>query len=123
MIKEYIKIYSVNPLHLIFRSVNGYFEEINRSKYLTLVTTNKSKEKIKKYGELWSKIRDLIRSITTNSDGYDDKYMKIKFNSDDELPLNKTIESPMIAIVARVAFHENNKYYPQIFLDECLHKI
>ena len=37
---KYIKIYSVNPLHLIFRNVNGYFEEINKSKYLTLVPTN-----------------------------------------------------------------------------------
>ena len=42
-IKEYVKIYSVNPLCLIFRNVNGYFEEINKSKYLTLVATNESK--------------------------------------------------------------------------------
>ena len=37
-----------------------------------------------------SKIRDLIRSATKKSDDYDEKYMKIKFNLDDELPLNKT---------------------------------
>ena len=73
-IKEYIKIYSVNPLYLIFRNVNGYFEEIDKSKYLMLVPTNESKEKIKKYEELWSKIRDLIRSITKNSDDYEEKY-------------------------------------------------
>ena len=42
-----------------------------------------------KYEDLWIKIRDLIRSITKNSNGYDEKYMKIKFNSDDELPLTK----------------------------------
>ena len=48
--------------------------------------------------------------------------MKIKFASDDELPLNKTIEIPTIAIVAGAVFHENNKYYPQIFLDECMYK-
>ena len=42
---KYVKIYSVNPLYLIFRNVNGYFEEINKSKYLTLVPTNASKEK------------------------------------------------------------------------------
>ena len=46
MIKEYVKIYSVNPLHLVFRYVNGYFEEINGNKYLTLVPTNERKEKI-----------------------------------------------------------------------------
>ena len=47
-IKEYVKMCSVNPWYLIFRYVNGYFEEINGYKYLTLVPTNESKEKIKK---------------------------------------------------------------------------
>ena len=69
---KYLKINSVNPLYLIFNRVNGYFEEINKSRYLTLVSTKKSKEKIKKYEEQWSKIRDLIRSITKNSDNYDE---------------------------------------------------
>ena len=56
-IKEYINIYSVNPLYLIFRYVNGYFEEINGNKYLTPVPTNESKDKIKKkYEEQWIKI-------------------------------------------------------------------
>ena len=61
-----------------------------------LVPTDESKEKIKKYEELWNKIRDLIRSITNNSDKYDEKYMKIKFNSDNELS-----EIPTITIVVR----------------------
>ena len=46
-IKEYAKIYSVNPLYLIFRYVNGCFEEINGNKYLTLIPTNESKDNIK----------------------------------------------------------------------------
>ena len=46
--------------------------------------------KAKENEKLWSKIRDLSRPITKNSDGYDKKYIKIKFNLDDELPLNKT---------------------------------
>ena len=37
--------------------------------------------------------------------------MEIKVNSDDELPLNKTIEIPTITIVVRAVFYENNKYY------------
>ena len=49
--------------------------------------------------------------------------MKIKFNSDDELPLNKTIEIPTITIVVRAVFNENNKYYSQVFLDECLYEL
>ena len=94
--------------------MNEYFEEINKNNYLTLVPTNESKEK-KKCEELWSKIRNLIRSITKNSDDYDEQYRKIKFNSDDELPLNKTIEIPNIIIVVRAIFLENNKNYPQVF--------
>ena len=52
--------------------------------------TNESKDTLKKREELWIKIRVLIRSKTDNSANYDEKYMKIKFNSDDDLPLNKT---------------------------------
>ena len=61
-------MYSVNLLYLIFIKVNVYIEEINKNRYLTLVSTNESKEKIKKYEELWIKIRDLIRFITKTSD-------------------------------------------------------
>ena len=100
--------------------MNGYFEEINKSKYLTLVSTNQ-REKHKKNEELWSKIRDLIKSLTTNSNDYDENCMRIKFNSDDELPLNKTIEIPSMTIVFGVVFHENKKYYSQVFLDERLY--
>ena len=79
---------------------------------MTLVPTNESKEDIKKYEELWSKIKDFIRSITKNIDDYDEKYMKIKFNLDYELPLNKTIEIHSMIIVVRAVFYENNKNCP-----------
>ena len=49
--------------------------------------------------------------------------MKIKFNSVDKLLLNKTIEIPSMTLVIRAVFHENNKYYLPVFLDECLYKI
>ena len=47
---KYVKIYSVNPLYLIFNKVNEYFDEINENKYLTLVPTNKSKKNMKNFG-------------------------------------------------------------------------
>ena len=62
----------------------------------------------------WSKIRDLIRSITKNSDDYDENYMKIKFIWM-ELPPNKMTEIPSMVIVVRAVIHENNKYYQQVF--------
>ena len=70
-----------------------------------------------------SKIRDLISSITKNSDDYNEKYMKIKLNSDDVLPLNETIEIPKMITVLRVIFHESNKYYSQVSWDQCLYKL
>ena len=118
-----VKICSVNSLYLIFRNVNGYFKEINKSKYLMLVPTNGSKARIKKYEELSIENRYLIRSRTKDSDDYDEKYMKINCNSDEELLLSKTTEIPTITIVLRAISLENNKYYAQVFLDEYLHKL
>ena len=66
---KYVKTCSVNPLYLIFRNVNGYFEEINKSKYLTLFPPNGSKEKIKKKNMKNSGV--LTKSITKNSDYYE----------------------------------------------------
>ena len=80
--------------------------------------------KKKNYEELWIKIRDLIRSVTKKQDDYYEKYITIKLDSDDKLPLNKTTEIPVIVIVVvRAIFYENSKYHPQVFLNECLHKI
>ena len=83
---------------------------------MTVVPTIESKQIINKYEEMWSKITYLIRSITKHSDDYDEK-----FNSDDEFPLNKTINK--YDNIIRAIFHENNKYHLQFFLDECLHKL
>ena len=47
-------------------------------------------------------------------DDYDEDYMKIKFNLDDELPLNKMTEISTMAVVSTAVFHENNKCYPQV---------
>ena len=66
--KKTVKIYSANALYLIINKINGYIDEINGKKYLTLVPTNESKEILKKYEKLWTKKRDHIRIITNNSD-------------------------------------------------------
>ena len=49
--------------------------------------------------------------------------MKIKLDTDDHLPLNKTVEIYNVTIVVRAIFYEINKHYPQVFLDECLYKL
>ena len=49
--------------------------------------------------------------------------MKIKFNSDDDLPLNKILKLHMLIIIVRSVVEEDGRYYPQIFLDECLYEV
>ena len=68
---RYAKINSVKSLYLIINGIHDYIKESNRNKYLTLVPTDESIDTSKKYEELWSKMKDLIRSITNNSDNYD----------------------------------------------------
>ena len=46
---------------------------------------------------------------------YENQYIKIKFDSYENLPLNKTIEISIMTIVARAVCHENNKYHPEVF--------
>ena len=75
---------------------------------------------LKKYTELWDKTEGLIKSITNTSGDYDEMYVKIKFNSDDNLPLNKISKLHNLITVARSAVQED---YPRIFLDMCLYEL
>ena len=70
----------------------------------------KAKTKIKKYEELWIKNK-VTNSVTKKSDDYDydEKYIKIKLNSDGESPLNKTVLISTITIVVRAFFKKNKK--------------
>ena len=103
-------------LRIIFDNLNRIFQEINGNKYLTLFSTNGNKEKIKKYEELLSKTRELIRSVTKNSNDYDEKYVKIKFISENELPLNKRIENPNMLIVVKFLYFTSLFINSQYFL-------
>ena len=54
---------------------------------------------------------------------YAKDYMKIKFDPDDNLPLTKILKFLVLTIIIRNIFEKDGKYYPQIFLDDCLHEI
>ena len=72
---------------------------------------------------MWNEIRDSVRSVTKKLDDYGGKYIKIRCYSDDKLTLNKTIKVPVMVLIVRAIFYENNKYYPQVFLNECLYEL
>ena len=59
----YVTSNSVKPLYLILNEINGYTEESNGNKYLTLVSTDESKGTLRKSEELRRKMRECIRSI------------------------------------------------------------
>ena len=95
---------------------------------ICLFPTDERKDTFKKYETLWIKIilrnllDQIIRSETNNLDDYDEKYVKIKFNLDDDLPLKKKLELDNMIIVVRFVFHEDSIYYPHVFLDKNLYK-
>ena len=72
-----------------YNKIDRSIEEINQSKYLMLVSNDKSKDTLKKYEEPW---RNLTGSISKNSNGYYEKYTKSRFNSNDSLSLKETLE-------------------------------
>ena len=81
---------NVKLLHLVINNANGYIEQSNGNNYLTLFLTDESRDRLKIYEKLWSKINDfIVRSTNNNSDDYDEKCTKIKFSSSDDLPLKK----------------------------------
>ena len=111
----YVKINSINPLYLIINKTNEKIEESNGNRYLRLDPFDGSNNILKKYEEVWSKIGGCIRSENNNSNNCNKKYMKIKFNSDDDLSPTKTLQLHHKGIVAIFGFQENNKHCPQVF--------
>ena len=93
-------IYSVNPLYLRVDHVNGYIEEKGVNKYLVFDSTDENKELIKKCNDVFNGIRDKIKEINSDACDYEKDYMKIKFNSDDDLPLNKPLKFHLMTITS-----------------------
>ena len=71
-----------------------------------------------------SGIKSGIEKINNNKSGeFEKDYVKIKFDSDDKLPLDKQLKFLSVTIVIRSDFKDDGKYYPQAFLDDCLYEL
>ena len=108
-------IYSVSPLYLSIDHANGYIEEKKGNKYLIFDSVDENKELLKKYNDVWNGIRDKIKEIRGSECDYEKDYMKIKFNSGNNLPLNKPLKFHLVTIIIRCVFSESGKFYPQLF--------
>ena len=100
-------IHSVNPLYLLVNHANGYIEEKGENKYLILDSTDENKELLKKYNDVWNGIKNKIEEVSSGKCDYEKDYMKIKFNSGDNLPLNKPLRFHNMTIIIRSVFEEN----------------
>ena len=60
----------------------------------------------------------VVKQVNTKKD-----FMKVKFTRNDNLPLNKMLKFHMLTVIVRSVFEEDGKYYPQVFLDECLYEL
>ena len=79
---------------------------------------------LEKYLKIWDEIKYHIQTINADKSGeYEKYYMKIKFNSDDDLLFNIILKLHNLKIIVRSVFEEGGKYYPQVFLDECLYEL
>ena len=93
----------------------------NGSKYLVFDSTDENTKVLKKYTELWVGIKNEIDTINFGKKSeYGKDFMKIIFDTDDDLPLNKLLKLCMLTTIVTSAF-KDGKLYPQICLDECLY--
>lgn len=100
----------------IINKLNGYTEKYNENQYLTLTPINKRKDTVKKYEELWTKIRDVVCLTSSDSDDDDKKYIKIKFDSYDDLGLKKTLELFNMIKFVKSVFSWRQRMLPPNFL-------
>ena len=103
---------SVNSLYLLISHANEYIEEKVANKYLVFDSADENKELLKKYNDVFNGIRDKIKKINISDCDYEKDYMKIKFNSDGDLPLNKPLKFNLMTITIRSVFEEDCKLYP-----------
>ena len=85
---------------------------------------NENKEVLKNHTNVWNEIKNKIKAINSGKENdYGKDYMKIKFNSDDDLPLNKPLKFHAMTIIIRSVFEKDGKCYPQLFLDDTLYEL
>ena len=128
-IGDYENIHSANPLYLIIGKVDGHtvcnsVKEKNGSKYLVFNSTYQNRKVFKKYTELWDGIKNKIKTINGGKEGeYGKDCMKIKIDTDDNLPLKEPLKLRMLTIIVRSVFKGGDKLYPKVFLDEYLYEL
>ena len=98
----------------------GILKKKDSNRYLAFDLTDKNKKLLKKYSDVFNGIMSKIREIDDDWLEYSKDYIKIRLTSDDNLLLNKPLKFYNMTVTIRCVFTEDNKFYPQVFLDEAL---
>ena len=91
---------------------------------MTFDSADENKRVLRKYKELWDGIKNEIENINGGKLGeYDKDFMKMKFDTDDNLPLSKPLQLHLLTIIVRCIFEEDVQFYSQLYLDGCLYDL
>ena len=102
----------------------GHFDEKNKNKYLVLDDADEKKEVSKRYEEVWESVKKDIETVNGGERvEYGKDFSKIRFESNDDLPMDKPIKLHLLKIITRCVFNEGGKFHLQIFLDDALYEL
>ena len=121
-ITEYNEINSVNPLYLRIKEMQGQFKKGKGDNAWYLIIFGDA-DVLRKFANIWKSIRAKIEKNTGGIVQHDKDYMKIKFESNDNLPTDNIVNMHQVTIIIRSVFAQNGKFYPQLFLDDALYEL
>ena len=121
-ITECDEINSVNPLYFRIKDMKCQFKK-GKSDNVWYLKIFGDADILRKFANIWKSIRAKIEENTGGIVQYDKDYMRIKFESNDNLPIDNIINMHQITIIIRSVFAQNGKFHPQLFLDDALHEL
>ena len=121
-ITECNEINSVNPLYLNTKDTKGQFVKGKSDNVWYLIIFGDA-DVLRKFANIWKSIRAKIEENTGDIVQYDKDYMRIKFESNDNLPTDNIVNMHQVTIIIRSVFAQNGKFYPQLFLDDALYEL
>ena len=121
-ITECNEINSVNPLYLRITDMKGQFKK-GKSDNVWYLMIFGNENVLRIFGDIWKSIRAKVEENTDGILQYDKDYMRTKFESNDNLPADNIINIRLATIIISSVFAQNDKFYPELFLDDALYEL
>ena len=115
-------INSVNPLYLRIIDMKGQFKKCKGDNIWSLIIYGDAYA-LRNFANIWKSTRAKTEENTDDTVQYDKDYIKIKFKSKDDLPIDNIVNMHQVIIIIRSVFAQNGKFYPQLFLGHALYEL